>query len=113
MVAFLEGDIDAAEAMTYNELAQVLEAKNPATGNLYTLDDLNVISYEDVGVGMLQDSIWADGTRLADPEYSDMAVKFLAASLQGWAYCRDNADACAQLVTSKNTILPLTTRSGR
>ena len=28
--------------MTYNELAQVLETKNPKTGKLYTLNDLNV-----------------------------------------------------------------------
>ena len=28
--------------MTYNELAQVLETKNPDTGKLYTLSDLNV-----------------------------------------------------------------------
>ncbi|MEP7114021.1 MAG: ABC transporter substrate-binding protein [Ilumatobacteraceae bacterium] len=108
MVAFLEGDIDAAEAMTYNEYAQIQEAINPDTGKLYTAADFNVINYEDEGVGMLQDSIWADGTRLSDPDYNDMAVKFVAASLQGWAYCRDNADACARLVTDKNTILPLT-----
>ena len=108
MVGLLEGDIDAAEAMTYNEYAQVLEAINPATSKLYTPDDFNVISYESEGVGMLQDAIWADGTRLSDPAYNDTAVKFVAASLQGWAYCRDNGDACAQLVTSKNSILGLT-----
>jgi NitT/TauT family transport system substrate-binding protein len=108
MVGLLEGDIDAAEAMTYNEYAQVLEAINPATGALYTPEDFNVISYEEEGVGMLQDAIWADGSRLSDPEYSDTAVKFVAASLQGWAYCRDNGDACAQLVTDKNSILGLT-----
>ena len=50
--------------MTYNEYAQVLEAENPDTGELYTPEDFNVISYEDVGVGMLQDAIWADGARL-------------------------------------------------
>ena len=108
MVGLLEGDIDAAEAMTYNEYAQVLEAINPTTGKLYTPDDFNVISYEDEGVGMLQDAIWADGARLSDPTYNDTAVKFVAASLQGWAYCRDNGDACAQLVTDKNSILGLT-----
>lgn len=108
MVGLLEGDIDAAEAMTYNEYAQVLEAINPDTGELYTPEDFNVISYEEEGVGMLQDAIWADGTRLSDPEYTDTAVRFVAASLQGWAYCRDNADACAQLVTDKNSILGLT-----
>jgi NitT/TauT family transport system substrate-binding protein len=108
MVGLLEGDIDAAEAMTYNEYAQVLEAINPTTGKLYTPADFNVISYEDEGVGMLQDAIWADGARLSDPTYNDTAVKFVAASLQGWAYCRDNGDACAQLVTDKNSILGLT-----
>ena len=35
MNGFLDGDIDAAQAMTYNEYAQVLETKNPATGELY------------------------------------------------------------------------------
>ena len=59
------GDIDAAEAMTYNEYAQVLEAVNPDTGELYTPEDFNVVSYEEVGVGMLQDAIWADAERLA------------------------------------------------
>ena len=87
MVGLLSGDIDAAEAMTYNEYAQVLEAKNPATGALYTADDFNVVSYEEAGVGMLQDAIWASGERLAsDAAYADTAVKFVAASLQGWAY---------------------------
>ena len=61
MSGLLAGDIDAAEAMTYNEYAQVLEAVNPDTGELYTADDLNVVSYEEEGVGMLQDAIWADG----------------------------------------------------
>ena len=96
MNGLLAGDIDAAEAMTYNEYAQVLEAENPETGELYTPDDLNVISYEEVGVGMLQDAIWADATRLADEAYADIATRFLAASIEGWAYCRDNPEACAE-----------------
>ena len=32
MSGLLKGDLDAAQAMIYNEYAQVLEAKNPATG---------------------------------------------------------------------------------
>ena len=84
MVGLLAGDIDAAEAMTYNEYAQVLEAVNPDTGELYTPEDFNVISYEDDGVGMLQDAIWADGDKLADdPDYKDIAIRFVAASLAG------------------------------
>ena len=105
MSGLLAGDIDAAEAMTYNEFAMVLETVNPDTGALYTVDELNVISYEDEGVGMLQDAIWADGARLSDPAYRATAVKFVAASLQGWAYCRDNVEACRDIVVSKGSKL--------
>jgi len=105
MSGLLAGDIDAAEAMTYNEYAQVLEAVNPDTGELYTADDFNVISYEEEGVGMLQDAIWADGARLSDETYRSTAVKFVAASIQGWAYCRDNVEACRDIVVAKGSKL--------
>ena len=105
MAGLLAGDIDAAEAMTYNEYAQVLEAINPDTGALYTPEDFNVVSYEDEGVGMLQDAIWADGARLSDPAYVDTATKFVAASIQGWAFCRDNTQACTDIVVAKGSKL--------
>jgi NitT/TauT family transport system substrate-binding protein len=105
MVGLLSGDIDAAEAMTYNEYAQVLEAVNPDTGELYQPEDFNVVNYEDVGVGMLQDAIWADGERLGDDAYRDIAVRFVTASLQGWAYCRDNVEACRDIVVAKGSKL--------
>lgn len=106
MLGLLSGDIDAAEAMTYNEYAQVLEAQNPDTGTLYTPDDLNVVSYEDEGVGMLQDAIWADAEKLeSDDAYRDIAVRFVTASLQGWAYCRDNVEECRDIVVAKGSKL--------
>jgi NitT/TauT family transport system substrate-binding protein len=106
MVGLLSGDIDAAEAMTYNEYAQVLEAVNPDTGELYTPEDFNVVSYEEVGVGMLQDAIWADAERLgSDDAYRDIAVRFVTASLQGWAYCRDNVQECRDIVVAKGSKL--------
>ena len=108
MSGLLAGDIDAAEAMTYNEYAQVLESINPATKALYTADDLNVVSYEAEGVGMLQDAIWADGHRLFDTDYNATAVKFVAASLMGWAFCRDNAQACTDIVVAKGSKLGAT-----
>ncbi len=99
MVALLDGSIDAAEAMTYNEYAQVLEAVNPDTGELYTPDDFNVISYEEYGVGMLQDAIWADADKLAnDDAYRDIATRFVAGSMEGWTYCRDNVESCRDIV---------------
>jgi NitT/TauT family transport system substrate-binding protein len=106
MLGLLSGDIDVAEAMTYNEYAQVLEAENPATGELYQPEDLNVVSYEEEGVGMLQDAIWADGEKLAnDPEYKETATHFVAASLLGWAYCRDNPEECRDIVLEAGTQL--------
>jgi NitT/TauT family transport system substrate-binding protein len=106
MVGLLDGSIDAAEAMTYNEYAQVLEAVNPDTGELYQPEDFNVISYEEVGVGMLQDAIWADAGRLeSDPAYKDLATRFVAASIQGWVYCRDNVQACTDIVLAAGPTL--------
>jgi NitT/TauT family transport system substrate-binding protein len=106
MVGLLDGDIDAAEAMVYNEYAQVLEAVNTKTGKQYTPDELNVVSYEKEGVGMLQDAIWADGAKLAsDPAYKETAIKFVKASIKGWAYCRDNASACRDIVVAKGSKL--------
>src|SRR5687768_17782930 len=77
MEAFVAGEIDAAQAMVYNEYAQVLEKKNPATGQLYTADDLNVISWEEYGTSMLQDAIFASEAWLAQAGNEDTAVKFV------------------------------------
>lgn len=99
MNAFLAGDIDAAQAMTYNEYAQVLESVNPETGELYTADDLNVISYEDTVGAMLQDAIWADTERLEnDEEYQETTVAFLKAVIKGWVYAAENPQEAAEIV---------------
>lgn len=96
MAALLNREIDVAEAMTYNEYAQVLEAENPETGELYQPEDLNVISYNDLDVAMLQDAVWANSDWLADN--ADIAERFLTASFEGWIYCRDNPDSCVEIV---------------
>ncbi len=105
MVALLNREIDAAEAMTYNEYAQLLEAINPETGELYQPEDFNVINYSDYGVGMLQDAIWASEERLSDPAYQDLAQRFVTASFEGWIYCRDNPQECADIVTANGSQL--------
>ncbi|WP_120003216.1 ABC transporter substrate-binding protein [Nesterenkonia muleiensis] len=99
MNAFLEGDIDAAQAMTYNEYAQLLQAENPDTGELYTEDDFTVIEYEETGGAMLQDAIWADGERLAeDADYEETTVAFLRAVARGWAWAAENPEEAAETV---------------
>lgn len=106
MNALLNGDIDAAQAMTYNEYAQVLEAKNPATGQLYQPADFNVIKWQDAGVGMLQDALWANSDKLAsDKAYQDQTTKFVAASLKGWVYCRDHLTECRDVTVKAGSKL--------
>ncbi|MET0806883.1 MAG: ABC transporter substrate-binding protein [Lacisediminihabitans sp.] len=105
MKGFLAGDIDAAQAMTYNEYAQVLETINPDTGALYQPDELNVINWNDEGTAMLQDAIWADADKLKDKDFQDETVKFIKASIKGWVYARDNAQKAADIVTAAGSTL--------
>jgi NitT/TauT family transport system substrate-binding protein len=106
MNAFINGEIDAAQAMTYNEYAQVLETKNAATGSLYQPSDLDVISMEAAGTPMLEDAIFASQAWLAKTGNEDIAVKFLRASFKGWQYCRDNAASCVDIVLKSDAKLP-------
>ncbi|MEP6981130.1 MAG: ABC transporter substrate-binding protein [Nakamurella sp.] len=106
MNGLFSGDIDAAQAMIYNEYAQVLEAQNPDTGALYTADDFNFIDWNTEGTAMLQDAIWANTERLAaDPAYGDTTVKFLTASYQGWIYCAENPQDCRDIVVAAGSKL--------
>ena len=105
MSLLLNRQIDAAEAMIYNEYAQVLEAENPDTGELYQPSDLNVINYNEVGTAMLQDAIFARAAWLAESGNTDVATKFLRASFRGWIYCRDHADDCVQYTVNAGSTL--------
>jgi NitT/TauT family transport system substrate-binding protein len=107
MSGLLNGDLDVAQAMIYNEYAQVLEAVNPDTGDLYKADDFNVIDFNDpaVGTAMLQDQIFARAEWLAEEGNEDIATRFLTASYRGWIYCRDNAQACVDLVLDEGSQL--------
>jgi NitT/TauT family transport system substrate-binding protein len=105
MNLFLSRDVDAAAAMTYNELAQVLEVKNPKTGKLYSLSDLNVISMEDAGTAMLEDGVFTTGSWISDTKNQEIATRFLKASFKGWVFCRDNQAECLQIVLDNGPTL--------
>ncbi len=107
MVAFLSHKIDAAAAMTYNELAQVLETKNPKTGKLYQLSDLNVfkMASPQVGTGMLEDNLFVRDNWLSNTANQATLVKFLKASFQGWIYCRDYQADCVNIVLKNGPTL--------
>jgi len=105
MNLFVNHQIDAASAMTYNELAQVLETKNPKTGKLYTLRNLNVIKMDKIGTGMLEDGIFGTESWLKDKKNQETAKKFLAASFKGWIYCRSHLKDCVRIVLSHGPTL--------
>ena len=105
MSGLLKGDLDTAQAMIYNEYAQVLEAKNAETGELNKPTDLNVINYNDVGTSMLQDALFARASWLAEAGNEDIATRFLKASFQGWIYCRANPADCVQYTVNAGSTL--------
>jgi NitT/TauT family transport system substrate-binding protein len=105
MNLFLNRQIDAASAMTYNELAQVLESKNPKTGKLYTLSNLNVLKMDKIGTGMLEDGIFGTESWLKDKKNQATAKKFLVASFKGWIYCRTHLKDCVKIVLSHGPTL--------
>jgi NitT/TauT family transport system substrate-binding protein len=103
MEGLLSRELDAAEAMIYNEYAQVLEAVNPETGELYQPEDLTVIDFNEVGTAMLQDSLWVTEDYAANN--GETIEAFLRGTFKGWIFCRDNADACVQHVLAAGPTL--------
>src|SRR5204862_1952293 len=75
MDLFLEHKVDAAAAMTYNELAQVLETINPATGSLYESSALNVIDFNKEETAMLEDRIIVTEDWIKNPRNQDISVR--------------------------------------
>src|SRR6266542_4246325 len=105
MNLFMSRQIDSASAMTYNELAQVLETKNPKTGKLTKLSELNVIKMQSIGTGMLEDGIFTTEKWIKDKGHQAIAKKFLTASFRGWIYCRDHSQDCVRFVLAKGPTL--------
>src|SRR6267378_5956693 len=105
MDPFLAGQMDAASAMTYNEYQIVLESGVNA-------DDLNVIRYNDEGVGMLEDNLFATEDMVANKP--DVVQRFVRASLKGWQSAIDDqagaVDTVMRYVEPGSTTLEHQTR---
>ncbi len=70
-----EGSIDAASAMTYNELKLFYDEG-------FKEDEVNVIDVNTEGVAMLEDCLFTTNDWAKNNE--DLLVRFLRASLKGW-----------------------------
>jgi NitT/TauT family transport system substrate-binding protein len=106
MGLLLNREVEAAAAMTYNELAQILETVGEdGEFPLYTLEDLSIIDLNEVGTAMLEDNIFVNEDWLAEEGNDEIAVAFLKASVRGWIFCRDNVDACVDYVLESGSTL--------
>jgi len=95
MTLLLNKEVDAAAAMTYNELYQVLSAG-------HKIDELNIIDPNKEGTAMPEDGIFVREDWIQDAKNKDIAARFLRASFKGWEYCRDNADACVAIMVKND-----------
>ncbi|MBI4858591.1 MAG: ABC transporter substrate-binding protein [Acetobacterium woodii] len=89
MNQLINNDVDAASAMTYNEYGLLLESGLKES-------DLNKIDMNDAGVAMMEDCLFVSKDWIADNE--DLYVRFLRASIKGWA------DACADPTAAGKTV---------
>jgi NitT/TauT family transport system substrate-binding protein len=105
MSLLLNRQVDAVQAMIYNEYAQVLEAVNPKTRQMYRPEDLHVIDFNAVGTAMLQDGIFVREDWLADATHRETAAKFLRASFKGWIFCREHDAECVNIVLKNGPTL--------
>jgi NitT/TauT family transport system substrate-binding protein len=89
MDPFLEGELDVASAMTYNEFQVVLESGIPE-------EDLNIIDYADYGLAFPGDVLMV-GRELAE-ENPDLCTRMVRASLRGWQYAIEHPEEAADIV---------------
>jgi len=87
----LQKQADCISTMTYNEYWQVIDAG-------LTPADLVVFKYEDEGVATLEDGLYALEDRLRDAAFVDRMARFVKASMQGWAWARENPKEAALIV---------------
>ncbi|MEZ5670580.1 MAG: ABC transporter substrate-binding protein [Alphaproteobacteria bacterium] len=74
----LNGEVDCITTMTYNEYYQILQAG-------FAPEDLRVFQYEDYDASVLEDGLYTLESSIADPAMNDKLVRFVRASIRGWA----------------------------
>jgi NitT/TauT family transport system substrate-binding protein len=104
MSLLLNHQVDSSAAMTYNELAQVLETPDE-NGQLHSLSDLNIIDFNADGTAMLQDGIVVREDWLSEAANQDIARRFLQASFHGWLFCSDHVESCVDYVLAEGPTL--------
>jgi len=84
----IQKQADCISVMTYNEYWQLIDAG-------YKPEDLIVFNYAAMGNDLMEDGLYAMEDKLKDPAFKEKMVKFVRASMKGWAYAKDNPDEAA------------------
>src|SRR5699024_9293247 len=94
-------EVDAASAMTYNELDQII-------GLGFPLDVLNVLDPADIGADLLEDMIFVNNSVLASADFKgsglsgrEIAERFVRATIRGWEYAGANQAEATQIVLAQ------------
>jgi len=87
----LQRQADCISTMTYNEYGQVLDAG-------VSPDELVTFKYEDQGVATLEDGIYVLEDNLDDPVFVDKMVRFVRASMKGWAYAEEHVEEAGAII---------------
>lgn len=87
----LQKQASCVSTMTYNEYWQIIDAGIPAS-------ELTVFKYQDQKVSTMEDGLYVLEKNLSDPAFVDKMARFVKASMQGWAWARDNQQAAAEIV---------------
>jgi NitT/TauT family transport system substrate-binding protein len=86
----IQKQADCISVMTYNEYWQLIDAG-------YKPEDLVVFNYAAMGNDLMEDGLYAMEDKLKDPAFKEKMVKFVKASMKGWAYAKDNPDEAATI----------------
>ena len=89
MDTFLNGELDVASAMIYNEYYTVLESGIKP-------QDITIINYADYGLDFPGDVLFTS-TKIMK-ENPDLCVRMLRASLRGWQYAIENPEEAVDIV---------------
>jgi NitT/TauT family transport system substrate-binding protein len=97
MDQFLSGQLDITAGYTFNELGQIIAGGTP-------LSKLDLYNFTQDGTSIIEDQLFGNGAYVA--AHPDVATKFVAASLRGWVYCRDNPQACVNMTVHGGALAP-------
>ncbi len=91
----LQHQADCISTQIYNEYYQIQDAGVPAA-------DIINFPYSDYGVDTLEDGLYALQPRLNDAAFVEKAVRFVAASIEGWRFAVEHPDEAAKIIVDND-----------